>query len=254
MPSDMLNAHAIKEEVKHPAIQQIHVFEQLDSTNTWALQHAQCGDVCLAEQQTAGRGRRGRNWHSPQQGNLYLSLKWCFAQPSKHFGLLSLLVAISLAECLQELGLKGHGVKWPNDILYQNKKLGGILLETKGNLNEVVIGIGLNIAMQQSTQINQAWTSLNQCLKQTVNRNQLISQLLNRLAENLSTFPQLDLPAFKQQWQSWNLLENQTISITYQKQILHGKMIDITADGMLEVELDNGNRQVFSAVDVSVRV
>ena len=105
----------------------IHHFKNLDSTNTWLQKNGQCGDVCISDEQTAGRGRRGNQWLSPATGNIYFSIKWCFDSPIQqieHFSLLGLSVGIAVAEALADIGLQNHGVKWPNDIYWQQKKWG----------------------------------------------------------------------------------------------------------------------------------
>ncbi len=122
-----LLANAIRrslDEASLAALGEIHIFPELDSTNRWALQQGQCGDVCLAEQQTAGRGRRGRQWQSPPGVNLYLSLRWCFAQVPAHLPLLSLVTGLAVAEALEDCAIQGHGLKWPNDVYYAGKEAG----------------------------------------------------------------------------------------------------------------------------------
>ena len=247
-----LDGRFIKQAIDDECITNIHIFDSLNSTNAWALQQAKCGEVCLAEQQTAGRGRRGRAWHSPLQGNLYLSLKWCFGELPEHFGLLSLFIGVVVAECLKEEGLNGHGLKWPNDIIWQGKKLGGILLESKGNPCHIVIGIGLNIAMQNA-QIDQPWTSLNTILKREVDRNAFAGKLLSALAKRLDSFPQLNMDTFINEWAIWDILRNQTVNVLSQNQTIQAHVIGITTQGMLEVRLPNGEKQAFLAADVSVK-
>jgi len=248
-----LNARLIKQSVKHPAIQDIHVFDTLESSNTWALQHAKCGDACLTEQQNAGRGRRGKVWHSPQHSNLYLSLKWCFDKTPLHIGLLSLAVGIVIAECLKKEGLQNHGLKWPNDIIWQGKKLGGILLETKGKPQHIVIGIGLNIAMPKSAQIDQPWANLNDALNSKIDRNTLSGRLLSSLALCLEGFQQLDIKQFMQAWKKWDLLQNQSVNILSANETLLGQAIGVNQQGMLKVCLEDGRQQTFLAADVSIR-
>ena len=253
MHTKLLNKEHIKHNIDHQSINSVRVFNTLESTNQWALQHGVCGEVCLAEQQTAGRGRRGRVWHSPQQGNLYLSLKWCFDEIPKHFGLLSLLVGVVIAECLQKEGVQGHGLKWPNDILWQGKKLGGILLESKGNLKEVVIGIGLNVAMQTSEQIDQPWISLNQVLNDKVDRNILAGRLLSALAHRLRHFHQLDFEQFDQEWKIWDLLKGQQVIVSHDDKKMAGQVVGIDQQGMLVLCLNDGSHQKVLAADVSIR-
>lgn len=253
MHTKVLDAESIKQHINQQSILSVQVFDTVESTNQWALHHAICGEACLAEQQTAGRGRRGRVWHSPQQGNLYLSLKWCVDEVPKHFGLLSLFVGVVIAECLQKEGLRGHGLKWPNDILWQGKKLGGILLESKGNLKEVVIGIGLNVAMQPSETIDQPWVSLDQILDYKVDRNVLAGRLLSDLACRLLRFHQLDFEEFNREWQVWDLLKGQQVIASHDDKKIEGQVAGIDQQGMLELCLHDGSGQKLLAADVSIR-
>ncbi|MEZ5448457.1 MAG: biotin--[acetyl-CoA-carboxylase] ligase [Thiolinea sp.] len=140
---------------------------RLPSTNSWLLEQSDaCGQVCLAEQQTAGRGRRGRVWQSPDSANIYLSLRWCFPQVPPHYGWLGLETGVAVARALADYGLQGHALKWPNDVYHAGRKLGGILLQTANPLQQVVIGIGLNTGMQAALAggIDQPWCDLGELL------------------------------------------------------------------------------------------
>ena len=172
---------------------QIHLFDCLDSTNTWLKNKGKCGDVCIAEQQTAGRGRRGKQWLSPDAENIYCSIKWCFKKTPEHFSLLSLVVGLSIAKALEKIGLTRHGVKWPNDIFWHGRKMGGILIEgisssSSKHRQQVVIGFGLNINMPESMgkAIDQPWVSLSQAINVTVNRNQLLAFILESIIKDLN--------------------------------------------------------------------
>ena len=123
------------------------------------------GLVCTAEQQTAGRGRRGREWISPFGRNLYVSTVWEFTQGAAALEGLSLAVGVAVAQALKGLGLPEVQLKWPNDIQHEGKKLGGVLLEMVGDASrqcQVVVGIGVNVAMPgaAANAIDQAWTDI----------------------------------------------------------------------------------------------
>ena len=247
------------------ALAAIHVFPALDSTNRWALQHAQCAEVCLAEQQTAGRGRRGRQWQSPAGVNVYLSLRWCFTSVPQQLPLLSLVTGIAVAEALAMCGVQGHGLKWPNDIVFSSplagetslKKLGGILLEAVGSLQQVVIGIGLNVNMlpdANTTGIDQPWTSLRSLQGKRVERNTLAAALLSRLVEHLQAFPNLDNAQFQQAWQDWDVLAQRTVRVLAGSEVWEGLADGVDSQGQLRLQLTNGLSKVFSSADVSVRM
>lgn len=234
----------------------IHVFPALDSTNQWALQQAQCGDVCLAEQQSAGRGRRGRSWQSPAGVNLYLSLRWCFEQVPENLPILSLVTGLAVADALEDCSITGHGLKWPNDVYYAGKKLGGILLESVGDLKQLVIGVGLNINMpvEAATGIDQPWISLREIGSQPVDRNQVAAAFLDRMLARLHTFPQLDMAQFQQEWRRHDVLNRRPVRVFSGNKTFEGIASGVNSQGQLQLKLIDGLIKNFSSADVSVRM
>jgi BirA family biotin operon repressor/biotin-[acetyl-CoA-carboxylase] ligase len=259
MSSDALDMACIQAGLSPFALQAlagIHLFEQLDSTNRWVLQQGQCAEVCLAEQQTAGRGRRGKVWESPVGVNLYLSLRWCFAKVPACLPVLSLVTGVAVAEALEDCAIQGHGLKWPNDLYHDGKKLGGILLEAVGTLNQVVIGIGLNVNMRPDAGngIDQPWTSLQAISGGLVARNPLVIAILNRLLVHLQHFPQLDMAQFQSVWRRWDVLEQRPVRVLTGTEILEGLACGVDTQGQLRLKLDDGSIRNFSSADVSVRM
>lgn len=234
---------------------ELQIFSELASTNEWLLEQGGCDDVCLAEQQTAGRGRRGRVWQSPSHKNICFSLRWCFTAVPAHYGSLSLQVGLAVARALQEAGLNGHGLKWPNDIYYNGRKLGGILLQTAQPLQQVVIGIGLNVNMQtgDGEAIDQPWCSLAEILGKDVDRNHLLALLLKHLLPALKAFPTLDKTQFAADWRQWDILRNREVRVHAAANVFHGQVQGINEQGQLDVLLNSGKQQFFSSADVSVR-
>lgn len=238
------------------ALRAIHIFPSLDSTNTWLLEKPNtCFSICLAEEQTAGRGRRGRVWQSPKSGNIYFSLRWCFEQVPANYGCLGLVVGVTVAEALADYGLQGQMIKWPNDIYYQGRKLGGILLQTAQPLQQVVIGIGLNTSMpaELGANIDQAWCDLSEILQQGIDRNRLIAAILKQLIPALQAFPHFNMQNFKQQWQRWDWLDQQPVQVNTGNEVWQGKACGLDEQGQLQVALADGSRRAFSSAEVSVR-
>ena len=122
---------------------EIKAFEAIDSTSSWLKDHKKYQVVCLAEEQTNGRGRNGNRWQSPAAENIYLSFSWLFESQPKHLPLISLWVGVAVARAVETLGVKDHGIKWPNDLYWLNKKVGGILIETSSASSGVIVGIGI---------------------------------------------------------------------------------------------------------------
>jgi len=234
---------------------QIHYFESIDSTNLWLLNNGKCGDVCIAEKQTQGYGRRGRRWHSPAVGNLYFSLKVCFDELPKHYSLLSLQVAICLAETLEQLGAVGHRLKWPNDLYIDGKKLGGILLQSNKQ-KEVVIGIGLNINMpiSENPYIDQEWDNIRSLGFENMNLERLFVMLLDNLSKTLNSFSELAVIDFVEKWNTWDMLLNQAVEIVQKDVHYQGEMIGIDQAGCMRLMTEDGTEQVFSSGEVSVRL
>ena len=239
----------------------IEVFSELDSTNRYLLQaainSAPSGSACLAEYQSGGRGRRGRHWASPYGGNLYLSLLWRFNDGTARLGGLSLAVAVALMRLLQELEIEGAGIKWPNDILVNGKKLAGILLDVAGESNgpcHVVIGIGLNFQMseRQAVDIGQPWTDLRK-LGVSMDRNQVAGCLLHHLLQVLVVYQAQGLHAFLDEWRRWDLAYDSEIAIHHGNEAVRGIARGIDEQGMLLVE-QSGDLRRYASGEVSLRL
>lgn len=229
-----------------------------DSTNLMAMRDVQSGDahgtLYLSEYQSAGRGRRGRTWVSPFACNLYFSLVWRFSDGVAGLEGLSLVVGLSLAKALS--GATGTPVqmKWPNDLLINNRKLAGILLEMHGDASgecQVVIGVGINIAMPEQTddKIDQPWVNLQ---SGSISRNQLMSTILNALVPDLETFRSDGFEAFRDQWHEYHAFQNQEVSLFHGSNETRGRCIGVDSRGALGIELDDGVSW-YHAGEVSVR-
>ncbi len=241
----------------------IHYFDSLDSTSSWLLKYGKCDDICISEEQTIGRGRRGNTWESPQ-GNIYFSLCWCFAEISENWSLLGLVTGIAVADALAEIGLKGHGIKWPNDIFWEQKKLGGILLETADQSGKVVIGIGLNVSLSTEAEekIGQAVTSINEAMsitddhnslnKVVITREVIYTQLISHLQKQLSNFNSLAFDSFVETWKTWDILQGRQVNFNYQNKKISGKAIGIDTFGRLKVLESSGEINSYSSVEIKL--
>lgn len=260
---DVLNAQSISDAIQQysqtnldtPFTAKISCFNSIDSTNAWLLENGKNGDVCLAEKQTAGRGRRDNKWVSPNSGNIYLSYCCYFDNSVQHRSLLGLVAGIAIAEALQEIGLSGHGLKWPNDILWNGKKLGGILIQTADNYEKFIIGIGLNVSLpdESRNEISQAATSLDMALAgKNLNRESVVIKIIERLLSHTEMFDQLPFQAFLQSWQRWDILRNQDVRFQHQGQEILGKVNGIDKHGRIGILLKSG-LEYFSAADIKLK-
>lgn len=240
----------------------INVFTQVDSTNSYLLRQKRPEyQVCLAENQTAGRGRRGRTWVSPFAQNLYLSIGWGFDGGVAVLEGLSLAIGLAVVRSLRYCGVSGLTLKWPNDILYENKKLGGVLIEMNGDPSGycfAVVGIGLNVSMRDAYKsfIEQPWVNLNDVLAEQgiplISRNQLASSLLDELVLILSDYHLRGFAAYKEEWGLFAAHINQAVNIHSGNTVRTGVMRGVDAAGALRLDVD-GEEQIFHGGELSLR-
>lgn len=262
-PLDLLDVAAIQAALAPPAaalLGALNVAWSIDSTNAELLRRpadTSGVDVLLAEQQTGGRGRRGRTWASPLASNLYLSASRQFSGGLARLGGLSLVTGVAVAEALHDLGFATVGLKWPNDLLVGERKLGGILIEGGGEHGgpvRAVIGIGLNVRMPsaQAEQIDQPWLDLAGLSSAPPSRNALAAALLSRLLPALDLFDADGLAPFLPRYAALDLLAGQRISVHDARGVRHGTAEGLAEDGALRVRFDNQLQSVYAG-DVSVR-
>jgi len=231
----------------------IHVFDTLDSTSNWVREQSESKVVCLAEQQTSGRGRHGHQWQSPNAENIYLSFSWSFGSPPPYLSVLSLWVGVVLAEVLAKQGIESHGIKWPNDLYWKQQKMGGILIEASNLSSKFVVGIGLNVNMLQDMQLDQPWVSLSEAAGKPIDRNHLLVVMLDALHEAMLMFPMLDINEFLYRWKPWDLVCGHQVSFLDQGTSMTGEAIGISSEGYLKVRLASGEVKSFGTSISKVR-
>lgn len=239
----------------------IEVVEQTGSTNEDLLlrarQGAPDGLVRVAEMQTAGRGRRKRKWFSAPGGTLTFSLLWNFSACSGSLSGLPLAVGVSIVRTLEAFGLQGLRLKWPNDIQWRQRKLGGILIETiagASNVTSAVIGIGLNLRLPGSVaeRIDQPAADL-ESAGLVVGRNELLAQLLCDLKQVLDAFCRGGFGIFRDQWQRLHAHQDKMVTIELGDGAqLTGKATGVNDNGALLVLAREGERTVYSG-ELSLR-
>jgi BirA family biotin operon repressor/biotin-[acetyl-CoA-carboxylase] ligase len=236
------------------------VFPVIDSTNNAAakaiLAQRGSGYCCFAELQTAGRGRRGRQWQSPFGRNIYLSMVWEFQSGAAALEGLSLSIGLAVVRSLQILGVNGAGVKWPNDVLYDGKKLAGILLEMQGDpsgLCQVVVGLGLNVNLSRSdtAAIDQPWIDLFSIVGE-VNRNQLAAILIEQLYQVLAEFSAEGFTRLREEWSRYDVFANKAVKVQLGETYVEGLAGGVDGTGGLVLQTAAG-QQVFHGGEVSLR-
>lgn len=239
---------------------ELTVFDEIDSTNAWLLSNGrQRGDVCMAERQLAGRGRRGRQWISPFGRNICLSVSWTFADGVSAAQGLSLATGVVLAEVLLDLGLSGIQLKWPNDLLCDQSKLGGILIELAGGVSEdcrVVVGVGLNLDLtgltgEQQGAIAQPWTDLRR-MGLVADRNHLAGALVGAILKLLHDYPEKGFGAYRERWERLNAHQLQQVTVFSGQTTLTGRVLGVDAQGGLRLATAVGE-QILSGGEISVR-
>lgn len=244
-------------------VHDIEVHQFIDSTNTYLMERAECGlaggSVCLAEWQSAGRGRRGRAWVSPYAASLYLSLLWRFSAPGSTLSGLSLAAGIAVARVLHSLGATEVGLKWPNDLLWHGRKLGGLLLEFGGRSSgpcHVVAGVGLNVSLseQVADAIDQPWTDLQTILgPKRISRNRLAARIISELTLTFARFNRGDFGSLAQAWAPFDLLLGQRVRLSLPNTEIMGIARGIAETGALLLETDTGVQR-FMTGEISLRL
>jgi len=240
----------------------LEILDSVDSTNAELMRRAEqgcsSGLVCTAELQTAGRGRRGRQWVSPYASNLYLSLLWEFSQGAAALEGLSLAVGVAVARALRACAVPDVQLKWPNDVLYRGAKLGGILLEMRGDTAgscQVVIGVGLNVSMPAAAAgaIDQAWTDIKTITaNQHPGRNRLLAALLNELLPLAADFEQQGFSHWREAWQSLDAFDGVAVVLNTGSAQLGGIARGVDERGALQLETTTGVQSVYGG-EISLR-
>ncbi|OBT12029.1 biotin--[acetyl-CoA-carboxylase] ligase [Vibrio sp. UCD-FRSSP16_10] len=254
-PLDLLNQQTLIEQLDTP----IEVIPIIDSTNQHMLgqQDLESGSVCVAEYQTQGRGRRGREWVSPFGSNIYYSMYWRLEAGLPAAMGISLVIGLALVDALEQLGIEGLKLKWPNDVYYNNKKLAGILVELSGQAGDaanLVIGVGLNVSMPEHVQgIGQPWTSLKEISGgKTLLRNDIVIALTKALKSSIAVYEQESLKPFLAKWNQYDNFIEQPIKLLMGNREIKGICKGINAQGALL--LDTGHEiESFIGGEISVR-
>jgi BirA family biotin operon repressor/biotin-[acetyl-CoA-carboxylase] ligase len=247
-------------------LSQLVIDEVVGSTNAEVLRRLEegvgAGLVCTAERQSSGRGRRGRTWVSPFARNIYVSVAAQFSQGAASLEGLSLAVGVAVARALQACDIHGLQLKWPNDVLHQGSKLGGVLLEMVGDAAgscQVVVGVGLNVAMPASTatHIDQDWTDVAQITNALKipcpSRNTILAALLNELLPLLNSFEGQGFAAWQEPWQALDAHAGKSVVLSSGDKQRAGIARGVNERGALQLETTLGVESVFGG-EISMRV
>jgi BirA family biotin operon repressor/biotin-[acetyl-CoA-carboxylase] ligase len=261
-PLDLLEADRLAGLQRMSPPLHVQVRDQCASTNTLlmerAAQGAPHGSVEVCEHQSAGRGRRGNSWFSVLGGSLTFSMLWRFPRGAGTLGGLSLAVAVSVAQALEQQGATEVRLKWPNDLLCGGKKLGGILIELSGDYlgpSAVVIGIGLNVRLGSalSDRLDVPVTDLAACGVGAGSRTELLMALLESLSSGLQRFERDGFAPFRDAWMERHAWHGRRVALSVaDRRVAEGEVCGIAEDGALMLRSQHGIER-FHSGELSLR-
>jgi len=262
-----LDAQRIRQALAREAREHVARIEtawSVDSTNTILLERPNpspgSSEVFLAEYQTAGRGRRGRAWLAPPGGAICLSLSWTFREVPEDLSALGLVIGVCAFRTLRHMGIEDARLKWPNDLLIGDKKLGGVLIELRAESSGpacVVIGIGVNVALgaellKKIAATGTAATDLASAGLEALKRNAVAAALISCCVHGLAEFAREGLKPFIAEWRAADALRGRAVNVSGAAGISAGLARGIDLHGALLVETPHGVKR-FICGDVTVR-
>jgi BirA family biotin operon repressor/biotin-[acetyl-CoA-carboxylase] ligase len=250
-----LNSRIIGSEVKY--------YSKIDSTNTEAKKLAQMGEkegtVVIAEEQTGGRGRKGRAWNSPFGMGIWVSIILRPQISPVEAPGLTLVAAVAAAKAVRNVTGLPVKIKWPNDLMLNSKKVGGILTELSAEIevvNFIVVGIGINVNNESfPEELREIATSLKieQAGKEKLDRVQLLCELLHRFEEGYSAFITGRQKEILKQWKGLSDTLGSIVRVIGPSSIIEGRAVDLDETGALLVEKEDGSVERVISGDVSLR-
>jgi BirA family transcriptional regulator, biotin operon repressor / biotin---[acetyl-CoA-carboxylase] ligase len=247
-------------------IERFERYPQLASTNDHLLASAPPtagkAAVCIADEQTAGRGRRGRAWLAPQGSGICLSVGWTFPTIPQPVASLSLAAGVGVMGALAQVGVRGVGLKWPNDLVRGGGKLGGILAELRiiaDGRTHVVVGVGLNtrlpdeLAQHIRSIGGQPPTDLSDALGTGSSTDEISAKVIESLLIVLERFGRDGFAPFRDAWQAADVLFGRKVEVHAADTVRHGVADGLSPEGFLRVRFPEGLQSVVAG-DVTLRV
>ena len=244
------------------ALEKMEIFFEVESTNQYLLDLAREDEAprpraCLAETQSAGRGRGGRSFHSTPGGSVLLSLLWPVALPPAELMGLSPALGVTVAGVLESEGVEGVALKWPNDVLVRGRKVSGILLELgqdRRGCGVLVAGVGINVGLDQATArvIDQPWTDLHRSLGRTPSRSRIAGKVMDRMVHAMRLYMERGFEAFRSPYRERDWLRGKALRVEGAPRELLGIGRGVDERGALLVE-EQGRVTALLSGDVSVR-
>lgn len=264
-PIELLSVENIKKLLPSEiarVFQEINVLFKTHSTNSVLFNRLHSkqihGHVVFAEYQSEGRGRRGNQWFAPLGSGLMFSLGWHFDVVPNTMSLLSLFIGVAVARTLRSENIKCPCLKWPNDIVVDKKKIGGVLIEVRGEAGgpiDVVIGIGINYELPRETYslINQPITDICSHADENTSRNKIAATLLANLFEVLKQIEVGECNDLLNEWRTLDCYTGQQVKLILPNEEIEGIIKGVDEQGALLMSV-NGDIKHFNAGEISLRV
>jgi BirA family biotin operon repressor/biotin-[acetyl-CoA-carboxylase] ligase len=228
-------------------------FDSIASTNDYlsALDFSSTTQICIASEQTQGKGQYDRSWLSQKDASILLSIRYVFKADLALNGL-SLVIGLAIVDALEELGIKQAKLKWPNDLFIDHKKLAGILIENtlQGQYQSVVIGLGLNYNLSQNFECQSPWIDLAGIIPKLPPIENLSALFINYILKNCKLFASHGLSHFLQSWRQVDYLKNMRVELDLHNQTFMGIVKGINTQGMLMVEVNGQLIEVCSSKQI----
>lgn len=240
-------------------LEKLDVFESVASTNSYLLAEPPPAAggirVAVADQQTSGRGRQSNRWLSPPGAGIYLSLAYTFAGQPAELPALTLALGVGIVEVMRDLNVDGVKLKWPNDIVALEGKLGGVLTEARtksGDGITVVAGVGLNVDLPETLDVGagsdwaQRAVDLKSLLADCPERELIAAALIASLFASMATFEEQGFAAFANAWQRHDWLLGRSVNVAMSNRRLAGVAAGVDADGALLLDTTEGRTRVIN--------
>jgi BirA family transcriptional regulator, biotin operon repressor / biotin---[acetyl-CoA-carboxylase] ligase len=267
-PVELLDRQRISAELaeqRRPHIGKLELLFEVDSTNTRLLAAAPPSpgraDVCVSELQHEGRGRLGRRWIAPFGGGIAMSLGWTCSDVIRTLPALSLGVGVAVSRALARAGAEGISLKWPNDIWFRDRKLGGVLIELRaeaGGPAHVVIGVGVNVSLPAGArrEIERSGVSVaavTDACQEAPSRNLIAGAILDELLSMLLQYERLGFAGFRDAWMDLDALQGRQALVVVGKTAISGIARGVDSEGALLLETKD-RMQRFVSGEASLRL
>ncbi|MBM2829366.1 MAG: Bifunctional ligase/repressor BirA [Gammaproteobacteria bacterium] len=243
-------------------IHSITIHTEIDSTNQYLLEKSDSpefhGHITLAEFQSSGRGRRGNTWISPFGTGICLSVGWHYDPAPDPLTVISLAAGVAVIRALKEFNINDAGLKWPNDVFWRGRKLGGTLLEIRcesaGPCN-IVLGVGINFSFPKSEMemIDQPWIDIAGIKQPLPSRNAFTATLISEIVRILAGFNEKTTPGILEEWRQYDCVKGQQVTLLLPEQSVTGMSLGIDDNGSLLMSI-NGKVRRFGSGEISLRV